>query len=79
MSSQTKGEWRKYVALIQQKFATFLLPNKCLPRRLHTNITKYRLNMFPEIPDFLFSKYLHFFSKYLENVLISHKCLALFH
>ena len=54
MSSQTKGEWRKYVALIQQKFATFLLPNKCLPRRLHTNITKYRLNMFPEIPDFFF-------------------------
>ena len=54
MSSQTKGEWRKYLALIQQKFATFLFPNKCLPRRLHTNITKYRLNMFPEIPDFFF-------------------------
>ena len=71
MSSQTKGEWTKYVALIQRKFSTFLFPNKCLPRRLHTNITKYRLNMFPEIPDF--------FPKHLENVLISQKYLALFH
>ena len=37
---------------------------------LDTNISKNRLNIFPEIPDFS-SKYLEFFFfKYLENVLI---------
>ena len=35
---------------------------------LDTNITKNRLNMFPEIPDF-FLKISKFFSKYLEKVL----------
>ena len=34
---------------------------------LDTNITKNRLNMFPEIPDF-FLKISKFFSKYLKNI-----------
>ena len=39
---------------------------------LDTNITKNRLNMFPEIPDF-FLKISKFFSKYLEKVLNTSK------
>ena len=56
-------------------FIIFLIVATAYRLGLDTNITKHRLNMFPEIPNF-FSKYVEFFAKYLEKVAISQKHLG---